>query len=121
MISKNGFNISIKRTQRLMKELGIKSIIIKKYRPTSRKKTKEGLEKVLKRNFTTTSINEKWSVDITYIKTQKDGWCYLSSVLDLHSKKILGYSFGKNMTNALVIAALKNTCYLQGIGNNISQ
>ncbi len=40
-------------------------------------------------------------------KNAKDGWCYLASVLDLHSKKIVGYSFGKNMTNDLVIAALK--------------
>ncbi len=118
MLSKNGFNISIKRTQRLMRELGIKSIIIKKYRPTSKKKPKEGLENVLKRDFTTTSINEKWVGDITYIKTQKDGWCYLASVLDLHSKKIVGYSFGKNMTNNLVMTALKNACYLQGIDKN---
>ncbi|MDM0453001.1 DDE-type integrase/transposase/recombinase, partial [Clostridium perfringens] len=100
-----GFNISIKRTQRLMRELGIKSIIIKKYKLTSKKKPKEGLENLLKRDFTTTSINEKWVGDITYIKTQKDGWCYLASILDLHSKKIVGYSFGKNMTNDLVIAA----------------
>ena len=118
MLSKNGFNISIKRTQRLMRELGIKSIIIKKYKPTSKKKPKEGLENLLKRDFTTTSINEKWVGYITYIKTQKDGWCYLASVLDLHSKKIVGYSFGKNMTNDLVIAALKNACYLQDIGKD---
>ncbi len=90
-----------------MRELGIKSIIIKKYRPTSKKKPKEGLENVLKRDFITNSINEKWAGDITYIKTQKDGWCYLASVLDLHSKKIVGYSFGKNMTNNLVMTALK--------------
>ena len=45
------------------------------------------LENVLKRDFTTTYINEKWVGDITYIHTIKDGWCYLASVLDLHSKK----------------------------------
>ncbi|HAT4219204.1 DDE-type integrase/transposase/recombinase [Clostridium perfringens] len=55
---------------------------------------------------------------MTYIKTQKYDWCYLASVLDLHSKKIVGYSFGKNMTNDLVIAALKKSCYLQGIGKD---
>nr|WP_279592612.1 IS3 family transposase [Clostridium perfringens] len=114
MLSKNGFNISIKRTQRLMKERGIKSIIVKKYRPTSKKKPKEDLENVLKRNFTTNSINEKWSGDITCIKTQKDGWCYLASVLDLRSKKIVGYSFGKNMTNDLVMASLKKCLLSSG-------
>lgn len=84
----------------------------------SKKKPKEGLENLLKRDFATTSINEKWVGDTTYVKTQKDGWCYLTSVLDLHSKKIVGYSFGKNMTNDLVIAALKNAYYLQNIGKD---
>ena len=118
MLLKDGFNVSIKKTQRLMRELGIKSIILKKYRPASIKKPKEGLKSVLKLDFTATSINEKQVGDITYIKTQKDGWCYLASVLDLHYKKIVGYSFGKNMTNDLVITALKNACYLQRVDKN---
>nr|WP_163235790.1 hypothetical protein [Clostridium perfringens] len=40
----------------------------------------------------------------------------MASVLDLRSKKIVRYYFGKNMTNDLVMTALKNACYLQGIG-----
>ena len=52
----------------------------KKYKPYSNKKVIEGLENVLKRDFTTTSINEKWVGDITYIHTIKDGWCYLASL-----------------------------------------
>lgn len=59
----------------------------KKYKTYSNKKVAEGLENVLNRDFTTISINEKWGGDITYIHTLKDGWCYLVSVLDLHSKK----------------------------------
>ena len=64
-----------------MSELILCAITIKKYKPHSSKKVIEGLEKVLKRDFTTTSINEKWVGDITYIHTIKDGWCYLASVL----------------------------------------
>ncbi|NLK23308.1 MAG: IS3 family transposase [Clostridiales bacterium] len=71
------------------------------------------MENVLKRDFTTTSINEKWVGDITYIHTIKYGWCYLASVLDLHSKKIIGYAFGKRMTNELVKKALSNAYYSQ--------
>ena len=82
--------------------------------------TTEGLEKVLKRDFKTTSINEKLVGDITYIHTIKDGWCYLASVLDLHSKKIIGYAFGKRMTNTLVIKALKNAYYSQNPDENKS-
>ena len=80
---------------------------VKKYKPHSGKKVVEDLENVLKRDFTTTYINEKWVGDITYIHTSRDSWCYLASVLDLHSKKIIGYAFGKRMTNNLVIKALK--------------
>lgn len=45
--------------------------------------------------------------DITSVHTIKDSWCYLASVLDLHSKKIIGSAFGKRMTNDLVIKAKK--------------
>jgi len=108
-----GFKISLKRVQRRMSELGICAVTIKKYKPHSSKKITEGLENVLRRDFNTTSINEKWVGDITYIHTIKDGWCYLASVLDLHSKKIIGYAFGKRMTNDLVIKSLKNAYYSQ--------
>ena len=82
-----GFNLSLKIVKRKMTELGLFAVTVKKYKPHSNKKVAEGLENVLKRDFTTTSINEKWVGDITYIHTLKDGWCYLASVLDLHSKK----------------------------------
>ena len=102
-----GFNVSLKRVQRRMTELGLCAVTVKKYKPHSSKKVAEDLENVLKRDFTTTSINEKWVGDITYIYTIKDGWCYLASVLDLYSKKIIGYAFGKRMTNDLVVKSLK--------------
>ncbi|MDU4802385.1 IS3 family transposase [Clostridium butyricum] len=113
-----GFKVSLKRVQRRMTELGLCAITVKKYKPHSSKKVAEGLENVLNRDFTTTSINEKWVGDITYIHTIKDGWCYLASVLDLHSKKIIGYAFGKRMTNDLVVKALKNAYYSQSPDKN---
>ena len=77
-LQKLGINISLKRTQRIMRKLGIKSIIIKKYRPTSSKNKVVEKENVLKRDFSTNTINEKWVTDITYIYTIKDSWCYLA-------------------------------------------
>ena len=67
-----GFNVSLKRVQRRMTELGLYAITVKKYKPHSSKKVAEGLENVLKRDFTTTSINEKWVGDITYMKLCKE-------------------------------------------------
>lgn len=55
-----------------MSKLGIKSIIIKKYSSASSKKRIETQENVLKRDFSATTINEKWVTDITYIHIIKD-------------------------------------------------
>ena len=108
----------LKRVQRLMIKLNLYAVTVKKYKPHSSKKVVEDLENVLKRDFTTTYINEKWVGDITYIHTSRDGWCYLASVLDLHSKKIIGYAFGKRMTNDLFVKALKNAYYNQNPDKN---
>lgn len=107
------FKISLKRVQRLMKKLSIRSVILKKYRPHTTKVKVEDRDNILKRDFSTKGINEKWTGDITYIYTIKDGWCYLASVMDLHTRKIIGYSFGKRMTTDLVIKALENACISQ--------
>lgn len=108
-----GVNISLKRTQRLMNKLGIKSIVTKKFRPYSNKVNIVERENLLKRNFQTSTINEKWVTDITYIYTIKDGWCYLASVMDLHSKKIVGYSMSKTIDTKLALQALKNAIDIQ--------
>ncbi|AWC28842.1 IS3 family transposase [Bacillus cytotoxicus] len=108
-----GFQVSVKRVQRLMKKENIRSIILKKYKPHSSKSTIEERINLLEQDFSTTTINEKWVADITYIHTQKDGWCYLASVMDLHSKKIIGYSFSRNMTTNLVVKALENAYHTQ--------
>lgn len=108
-----GITISLKRTQRLMKKLGVKSIIIKKYKPSSSKKKIEEQKNVLKRDFNTTTINEKWVTDITYIHTIKDGWCYLASVMDLYSRKIIGHAMSKSIDTTLALQAVKNAIKLQ--------
>lgn len=62
---------------------------------------------------------EKWVGDIPYIHTLKHGWCYLASVMDLHSKKIVGYSFGRTMTTELIIKALENAYRTQRLGDGV--
>ena len=106
---KKGLSVSLKRVQRLMKSAGLASIIQKKYTPY--KQSKELVlerDNILEQDFSTTSINQKWVSDITYIYVQKEGWCYLASVMDLHSKKIIGYHFSKQMTTDIIVQALKN-------------
>jgi len=113
LLLKAGFSVSLKRVQRIMRKAEIYSITIKKFRPQSNRKPIEARENVLQQDFSTSKLNEKWVADITYIHTLRDGWCYLATVLDLYSKKIIGYSFSRSMTTELVLQALDNAVSVQ--------
>lgn len=113
ILQEEGYSVSLKRVQRLMKAADIQSITQKRYRPYSSKHQVDERENLLHQDFSTITINEKWVANITYIYTLRDGWCYLASVLDLHSKKIVGYSFSRTMTTDLVIQALENAYVAQ--------
>ena len=113
LLKQEGYTGSIDRVQRVMRNAGIRSNITKKYRPTPTQKPVEERENVLGQDFTTETINKKWVADITYIHTVQDGWCYLASVLDCHTKKIIGYKFGRKMTVDLVLEALDNAVAAQ--------
>ncbi|MDQ0269578.1 transposase InsO family protein [Cytobacillus purgationiresistens] len=113
LLLKAGFSISLKRVQRIMRKAEIYSITIKTFCPQSNKKPIEGSESILQQDFSTSKLNEKWVADITYIHSLQDGWCYLASVLDLHSKKSIGYSFSRSMTTDLVLHALNNAISVQ--------
>jgi len=113
ILEQSGCYISIKRVQRFMKQLNIHSIVIKKFRPAKVNRKVVERENLLKQDFSTTKINEKWVGDITYIYTLKDGWCYLASVMDLHTRKIIGHSFSKTIDSSVAIAALDNAYKLQ--------
>lgn len=63
-------------------------------------------DNLLARNFTASKPNEKWVSDITYIKVEK-GFVYLAVVMDLFSRKIIGWSLDTSMTNQLIIDAFK--------------
>ena len=62
-------------------------------------------DNLLKRNFHASKPNEKWTSDITYIKVEK-GFVYLAVIMDLFSRKIIGWSLDTTMTNQLIIDAL---------------
>jgi transposase InsO family protein len=64
-------------------------------------------ENILGRNFSPERPNEKWAADITYIRTY-EGWSYLAAVMDLYSRRIVGWSMSKRIDAQLVSAALHN-------------
>ncbi|MEK3695891.1 MULTISPECIES: IS3 family transposase [unclassified Paenibacillus] len=73
---------------------------------TYSKHTLPAQDNVLNREFQATKPEEKWVTDITYIWT-REGWLYLASVMDLYSRKIVGWQMGERMTKELVISALQ--------------
>lgn len=62
-------------------------------------------ENLLARNFTATRPNEKWVSDITYIRT-REGWLYLAVIIDLFSRKVVGWSMKSDMKTHLLLEAL---------------
>lgn len=102
-----GFVISQKTVAIMMRELGIKAIPEEKYVVTTDSNHDLPIApNLLKRNFTAPVPDRIWVTDITYIRTI-EGWVYLATVMDLFSRKIVGYSMDKEMKKELTLAALK--------------
>ena len=101
-----GNKVSRPRVARLMRQAGIRSVHAKKFVATTNSKHRYPIvENKLKRNFTAKEKNCVWVSDITYIKTTA-GWLYLTIVLDLFDRKIVGWAMSSDMsaTNTTVAA-----------------
>lgn len=90
--------VSRPRVARLMKKAGIKSRMRKKYVVTT--DSKHGFrvaDNLLDRNFTVGAIGQVWASDITYIRTSQ-GWLYLTVIIDLGDRKVVGWSLSHSLT-----------------------
>lgn len=101
-----GHRLSHKRVWRLMKLAGLRG-----RHPRAWRRTTIGGDKpvpapdLIGRAFFAERPNEKWCGDITYVKTW-DGWAYLATVIDLHSRKVVGWAIADHMRTELATAAL---------------
>jgi putative transposase len=91
-----------------MQELGLKSRVSKAFKPTTTQAdpTKHPAENSLDRDFTADEPNRKWVTDITYLPTA-EGWVYLAVVIDLFSRKAVGWSIAASLATQLVSDALR--------------
>ncbi len=106
-LKRAGINTSRKRVARLMKKNGLKARGIKTYaKPAKTKLFYKAVENKRKDRANPTTINQLWSGDITYLKVGQH-WHYLAVVLDVFSRRIIGWAFGKNKTTELTLKALK--------------
>ena len=120
ILKKQGIQVSQKRVARRMKVLGIKSIIVKKFNHNGNKKVDDtNKENLLEQNFKAEKPGEKWVGDITYIYTKEIGWTYLAIVMDLFDLKVIGWSYGLNMTAELVVTAFEKAIEARGISKDM--
>jgi transposase InsO family protein len=96
-LNNQGVKVSRPRVARLMKEAKIRSVVKKKFKITTDSRHKYPIvENKLDRQFKPEKTSEAWVSDITYIKT-KQGWLYLTIVLDLGDRKVVGWSLSTTM------------------------
>ncbi|MBX3433232.1 MAG: IS3 family transposase [Pirellulales bacterium] len=91
-----------------MRELGLKSRVAKGFTPTTTQAdpTKQPALNALARDFSAARPNQKWVADITYLPTLA-GWAYLAVVIDLFSRKVVGWAVSDSLATPLVAEALR--------------
>ncbi|QQO72296.1 IS3 family transposase [Morganella morganii] len=101
----SGQQCGVNRVWRLMKRVGIKAQV--GYRSPRARKGEASIVSPnrLQRQFNPDAPDERWVTDITYIRTH-EGWLYLAVVVDLFSRKIIGWSMQSRMTKDIVLNAL---------------
>lgn len=102
-----GFCVNHKRIERLMKLANLQGVSRRRgyVVTTQRDRHAKAAPDLVKRQFTATGINQLWVADMTYVPTWV-GFLYLAVVVDVYSRKVVGWAFGERMTSDLVVAAL---------------
>lgn len=101
-----GFNASRRRISRLMQESNLLCKIKRKFKATTDSNHNKLIApNLLERNFIVHQPNKYWCGDITYVRTS-EGWLYLATVIDLYSRKIVGWAMSDRINSELVNKAL---------------
>lgn len=105
-LAEEGEVVSRGRIGRLMRAADLEVRCKRKFRTTTKSKSTHPVaENLLDRNFEADGPNQKWVTDITYLPTT-DGWLYLATVMDLFSRKIIGWALNERLHTPIVMDAL---------------
>lgn len=108
-----GISISRHKTRQVMKKLNLTVKQRIAYKVTTQRKHSDAVaDNLLNQNFNPMAKNQVWAGDITYLKTG-EGWVYLAVVMDLFSRRIVGWAVDKRMTTALISQAMMRACNLR--------
>ena len=103
-----GLEVGKHRVARLMRENGLRARPRRRFRRTTDSRHDLPVApNLLERNFTTTAPNQAWVGDITYVWTA-EGWAYLAVLLDLFSRRVVGWTLGKSLSRDLAVSTLKH-------------
>lgn len=106
-VIEQGVHVGLHRIARLMREDGLYGRRRRRFRVTTQSKHKHPVAaNVLQRQFAPTQPNTVWASDLTYLWTD-EGWLYLCVILDLYSRRVVGWSTGSRINSELVIRATK--------------
>ncbi len=104
-LNMTGFKVSRPRVARLMKQAKLKAVRSRKYVVTTDSKHKYPVvENKLKRNFSAERKAQVWVSDITYVRTLA-GWLYLTVIIDLFDRKVVGWSMSNGLTAGQTVIA----------------
>jgi putative transposase len=105
-MTERGFEIGRHRVARLMREMGLAGCLPRRFRITTDSAHNLGFAPdLVQRDFEPSEPNQTWASDITYVWTD-EGWAYLAVVLDLYSRKVVGWALADHMRAELVLDAL---------------
>ncbi len=105
-LSEEGIQVSRHRVRMVMQQLGLKVTQRVAYKATTQRKHSDRVaDNLLNQQFNPVGKNQVWAGDITYLKTG-EGWMYLAIVMDLYSRRIVGWAIDKRMTTSLISRAL---------------
>jgi putative transposase len=106
VLRRDGRTIGENRVARLMRESGVVGRKKKRFKKTTDSNHPDPIApNVLERNFTVELPNTAWVTDVTYVPTRQ-GWLYLAAILDLFSRRVVGWAASANNDRALALAAL---------------
>ena len=107
------------RVARLMRQEGLAAHGKRKFKATTNSKHGYPIApNLLDRNFTVSEPNRVWTGDITFIRTL-EGWLYLAVVIDLYSRKVIGWAMGSRINAPLVVRALRMAIALRKPGADV--
>jgi putative transposase len=103
----DGVRVGKKRVERLMRRAGLSGQVKRRRgKTTIRVQGVRTAPDLVERDFNPTEPNRLWAADITYIRTW-EGWLYLASVMDLYSRRIVGWAMADHLRAELVVDALE--------------